>query len=165
MSAKEISLFFPPDIEMLPAVSALVSGMSLEVEIAPKHLDLPYAIAASRDAGGRDTIRIELDKSAVEIIHELSEWEKPSASLIDALMRCSGCLTIYYRSVVNAKQALTILAESFGNDETSHFIIENGEGCLLPFPTMLNCIKQDANWSWERRFFPELPDIAPSEWL
>lgn len=70
---------------------------------------------------------------------------------------------IYYRLLSNAKEAILATGAMLG-EKGRYCIVENDLGCLLTLDSVVNCLSSVLEWTWEKDSFPELPNVAPSEW-
>lgn len=162
MSAKEITIFFPESTLVASNLVGVAKKLHLEVDDIPPHLALNYQFSAKRGAG-RSYLLIEFKQNDRILIQELCQWEHPKDEYKERLQCCCSSFTVYYRDENNAKEALSVLASDIkGIIPVS--IVENGFGCLLKLEDVMSCLQQDPLWSWEKNEFPELPDVAISEW-
>ncbi len=162
MSAKELTIFFPESILIESNLSDVAKKLHLEIDEIPPELGLSYQFSAQRGIGG-SYLLIEYKKNDRLLIQEICQWERPKSTYKDMLQDCCSSLTVYYRDQDSAMESLNLLAYSNSFD-VSKCIVENGFGCLLKLENILDCFRRDSRWSWERDEFPELPDVAISEW-
>lgn len=162
MSAKEITVFFPESTLIESSLSDVAKKLHLEIDEIPADLGLKYQFSAKRGVG-RSYLLIEYKKDDSVLIHELCQWERPKSAYKEILQGCCSSLTVYYRDQKSAKEALHVIASDIKKIR-SRCIVENGFGCLLMLESILDCFQQDPLWSWEKEEFPELPDVAISEW-
>ena len=162
MSAKEMTIFFPRTFDVEAIVPRLVSELGLEMQEIPAGKNFSFQASAMRGTG-KSLLLMEYRKNAQNLIHELSEWEKPSRTYIRLLLDCESSITFYYRNIEDARSALFAIG-SLHNTVANACVFDNDMGCLLILSSILGNLQSDANWSWERTAFPDLPDVAASEW-
>lgn len=162
MSAKELTIFFPESIFIESNLSDLAKKLHLEIDEIPPERGFSYQFSAKRGIG-LSYLLIEYKKDDRLLIQEIYQWEHPTSTYKHMLQDCCSSLTVYYRDQNNAMESLNLLASSNFFD-VSKCVVENGFGCLLKLENILDCFQRDSRWSWERDEFPELPDVAISEW-
>lgn len=161
MSAKELMLFVPHTFNIESVLSHLVNALALNIDDIPSEMKgFPFS---ARRGMGRSALRLEYYSNGQDMIAELSEWEKPSQKYKDMLLGCTSYLVIYYREMSDARDAIFAIANTLGHI-ASDCVFDNGNGCLLTLSAVMTCLQSDITWSWERKVFPELPDVATSEW-
>lgn len=161
MSAPVLNVLLPKGSPNGKILGRLVAGLELEIDILPE--GYPSNFAAQRRDGGMRIV-IDYRESADDTILELCEWERPGPHFKEALLSCGSLITVTYRDVGLAKQALQIVAEQL-NVSAGTCVVENDQGCILLLPDVIRCMAADPLWTWERREFPEIEGVAPSEWL
>ncbi|MCX4028568.1 hypothetical protein H0A36_14550 [Endozoicomonas sp. SM1973] len=162
MSAKELTFFLPKGLNKDQVIQPLVEGLALKMINIPNDIEVNYELLARRGEG-KSILEMEYTDNARGIIEELSEWENPSDGYKDLLLNCHSCITLYYRDADDARNFIKSIAAVL-SEMAATCIIENGEGCLLTLSETARCLSKDETWSWERREFPELPNVAISEW-
>lgn len=162
MAAKELTFFFPEDFEKELAMANLVDKLGLEIINIPEGIELTFEFSAKRGEG-KSYLAIEYVNNAKQIIEEIGSWENPSSKYKHLILSCHSSMTLYYRNINDARQVILILAPPLSSI-SSQCIVENGNGCLLLLSDIFLCLQKDETWSWEREYFPELPDVAISEW-
>lgn len=162
IAAKEITLFFSGSIDVIRVFAHLVNTLALELEHWDPPLDSSRLGSAARGYG-IEVLRVEYEVDGTALIQELSEWEQPSEKYRGLLLTCKSFIALHYRKLEIARQAIMEVAAL--QEKGDECVVENGMGCLIMLSSMRACLLEDENWSWEREEFPELPDVAPSEWL
>jgi hypothetical protein len=154
--------FLPKGVNNDQVIHFLVKDLALSKIDIPTDVELGYQFLA-RKGEGMSILEIECRDNARDIIEELSEWENPSKEYKNLLLGCRSCIKLYYRDEENARSYIKSMASVLGQMAVS-CVVENGEGCLLLLSDILSSLSKDEAWSWERREFPELPNVAISEW-
>lgn len=162
MSAKELIVFIPEFSLDKSALTVLAEDLSLNVDVIPTSRGFSFDFSAQKGAG-KSRLAIEHKADDCLLIREIMDWTRPSASYKSMLGACKSTLTVYYRDPSIAKDALRKLGEIL-QERSSNCIVDNGFGCLLNLDVMLSCIDEEPQWSWEKEQFPELEDVADSEW-
>lgn len=162
MAAKELSIFLPKELDIKNLLQDIVNSLSLSTIDIPADKKLSYQFLA-RKGEGIDLLEVEYSESVSSTIAELSEWEKPSQKYKEILNNCESLIIVYYRLVKNANSVLNILEANLGK-YSNRVIVENGEGCLLLLSDFMLFLKNNEDWNWEKKVFPELPNVAESEW-
>lgn len=162
MSAKELTFFLSKNIHRDRLLNDLVDKLELSVIPLPSDLGLEYEFLARR--GEKNSIlELEFSQNASSIIQELANWDNPSDDYKNELSSLHSSINLFYRDINNAREFIYLLNQKL-SDLSEPCIVENSEGCLLRLSQIVECLKDDKNWSWERREFPELNDVAISEW-
>ena len=161
MSAKEMTVFFPGGFEKANVLQELVEGLALSVDSLPA--GFPYEFSAQR-RDGQSSLLIEYDDDPRDVIGEIGKWERPSGDYKRLLADCRSGLVIHYRNQSDASRCLRLIAKSI-EPIVTRSIVDNGLGCLLLLSDVVALLERDSSWSWEREEFPELVDVAVSEWL
>jgi hypothetical protein len=162
MAAKEFTIYVPKSFRTDTITDEIARKLSLAVDELPESIGLSYQFSAQKGEG-KSYMRVEFAEDQRHVIKEISEWERPSAAYKEMLLNCRSSITIYYRDLSLAKNAVAVIAELMGNNASS-CIVDNGEGCLLKFESIIERVRQDSNWTWEKTEFPEFPGVATSEW-
>ena len=160
--APHLIFFIPSRFDVESALLDLAHRLTLPADVDPMDRDSVFQFVSQRGEGS-EYLLLEYSENAREMIQELSEWEKPSKAYKDMLLACRSKIGIHYRDTKNGKKAILEIAAILGED-AMRCIVDNDYGCLLKLSTMVECLNQNSNWSWERDEFPELPDVAVSEW-
>jgi hypothetical protein len=155
---------FVPELALNEDLLNRIAGeLSLAVEEVPPSLDLSFDFFSKRGSG-RSYLALEYKGDDSALIREVMQWERPSSSYKRMLAACKSSVTICYRELDVAKDAVLKLGAALSIGCRSSCVLDNGRGCLLRLDDVLICIRQEPQWSWEREQFPELPDVAVSEW-
>lgn len=162
MSAKELTFFLPEQLNKNQLLSDLVEGLGLDVIEIPNDLELEYQFLARRGEG-KSILEMEFSDNARAIIEELADWENPITEYKNDLLICCSVINLSYRDTSNAREFIELLFQKL-SELSGPCIVDNGEGCLLRLAEIAKCLEQYEDWSWERREFPELPNVAASEW-
>ena len=163
MSAKELTIFAPEPVFSEGLLNVLAKELLLVVDAVPPSLGLSFDFSAQKGSGRSHlTIEYKIDDSA--LIREVMEWGRPSDSYKSMLDACKSSVSLYYRELDMAKDALLKLGALLRADRSSSCLVDNGRGCLLKLDDVLIFINQSPQWTWEKEQFPELPDVAASEW-
>jgi hypothetical protein len=148
------------------AVAKVVDHLQLVVDDLPG--DFPYDFSAQIGRGSNHLlVELKYGDSIGELpeIEEItSEWEYVSEERRNLLLDCKASLLVHYRDIKLANRLLLLLAEAVGPLQ-DRCVVKNGHGCLLLLSEMTDMLRKDPDWSWEKQLFPELPGVAPSEWL
>lgn len=163
MAAKEFTIYVPKSFRSESINDEIANRLALKIDELPDSLGLSYQFSAQKGEG-KSYLLVEYAEDQLNVINEISEWERPSRFYKEMLLGCRSSITIYYRDLALAKNAVSVINELLG-DNASSCIVENGEGCLLRLESITERMRQDPNWTWEKREFPDLPDVAVSEWL
>ena len=163
MSAKELTIFAPESALSEGLLSVLAKDLLLVVDAVPLSLGLSFDFSAQKGSA-RSYFAIEYKRDDSALIREVMEWERPSDSYKNMLDACKSSVSLYYRELDVAKDALLKLGATLKAGLSSSCLVDNGRGCLLKFNDVLVFINQRPQWSWEKEQFPELPDVAASEW-
>ena len=91
-------------------------------------------------------------------------WEKQKKAYKDIFEACKSSVSIQYREVDVARNALLAFENVLEIGSTSKCLVDNGLGCFLKLDDVLGCVMKIPRWSWENEQFPELPGVAISEW-
>ncbi|MBI3729036.1 MAG: hypothetical protein HY254_11995 [Burkholderiales bacterium] len=161
MAAKQITVFFPPRVDKELILANLVKSLSLEIDRLPD--DFPYEFSAQRGRGP-SYVLIEYQGNDRGEIEELSQWERPSENYKQLLLQCESTILLHYRDTNQARKFFLTLAAALGT-VSSRCIVENGFGCLLLLSETVACLEHNKAWAWERDAFPDLPNVAISEWV
>lgn len=162
MSAKELTFFIPASFLSERSLHLLAQELQLTVEIVPPSRGFSFDFFAQKGSG-RSRLAIEHRSNDFALIREIMDWTRPSPSYKNILKACKSSLSIYYRDLDTAKDALLKLGVILSGRGSS-CLVDNGFGCLLKFDEMLHCIDEKPQWSWEKEDFPELQGVAPAEW-
>lgn len=163
MSAKELTIFTPESVLSEGFLNVLAKELLLVVDAVPSSLGLSFDFSAQKGSG-RSRLAIEYKRDDSALIREVMEWGRPSDSYKNMLGACKSSVSIYYRELDMAKDALVKFGALLKAGWSSSCLVDNGRGCLLKLDDVLICISQRPQWSWEKEQFPELPDVAISEW-
>lgn len=161
MSAKKIMLFFPREFDVAAVLPRSVANLGLEMQAIPAGIDF-IQVSALRGCGP-SLLLMEYSEDAREIIQEMSGWVCLSEKYRDLLLSCRSRVAFHYRNIADARDAILDLELPL-KELADQCLMENGEGCLLILSSIFSCLNGDMNWSWERTEFPDLPEVAPSEW-
>lgn len=162
MSAKELTVFTPESALSKSALSDIAKELSLEIDKIPPELNLSYQFSAQKGSG-KNYLLIEYKDNDISLIQEIAKWERPSNAYKKLISDCKSSITIHYREQNAAKDVILKIGKTLENGCSSKCVAENGLGCLLKLDDLLNCL-QEPQWSWEKEKFPELTDVAISEW-
>lgn len=162
MSAKELTIFIPKSSSMEPWLADLASGLSMDIDDLSSTPGLSYQFSARRGEG-RSLLFLEYRRDDSRLIHEMSQWGRPTKAYKDLLQACQASVTLYFRNSAHAKEALSAIGLGLKNS-CGASMVDNGLGCLLKLESILDAMHQDAQWSWERYEFPELLEVISSEW-
>ena len=163
MSAKQITIFIFKAFSVETILENVAAKLGLIIDELPPEKKFSFQFSAQKNSG-KEYLLIEYTEADNELIAEISNWERINANQKEIILNCKSNITIDYRKREVALEAITIIGQALSNI-SSKCIVENGFGCLLPLDTMLDCLHLDVNWTWEKEIFPELPNVAPSEWL
>lgn len=163
MSAKELTIFLPESTLNEIILNEIARGLSLVADQISSALNLSYQFFAKRGSG-RCYVAVEYKNDDLNLIREVVNWEHPSNAYKAMLRACKSSITIYYREQRFVEDVVLELGAFLKTACTSPCIVENGRGCLLRLDDLLDCLKQEPKWSWDREEFPELPGVAASEW-
>ncbi|NLR74246.1 hypothetical protein [Leeia aquatica] len=163
MAAKELMIFTPSRADMQFMLDGLVEGLALKVDELPDHSNFSFEFSAQK-GNGREYFLLEYRANDLDVIHDISEWDRPSGDIKRTLLACGSRITIYYRNISLAKEAFLFIGQWFGGACKS-CVVENGFGCLLTLDALVENISSNSEWSWEREAFPEVPGVAVSEWI
>lgn len=163
MSAKRVTIFIFKTFPVETIIASIATQLGLIVDELPPEEEFSIQFSAQKNRG-KEYLLIEYTATNEELITEISNWERINATQKEIILNCKSKVTISYRKRGIALEAITIIGQALSNI-SSKCIVENGFGCLLPLDTMLDCLHLDVNWTWEKEIFPELPNVAPSEWL
>jgi hypothetical protein len=155
-----IAVFLPECVNKDAVLGRVVEELSLSVDHVPEGSPFEFS-AQLRDQGAY--LLIEYDSNVAEIVSEMSEWQMPTKEYKLLLTNCRSSIIIHYRGIEHARNCLKAISDTVGGISTK-CIIENGEGCLLRLSDVMGKIAGDPTWTWEREEFPEIYDVAPSEW-
>ncbi len=162
MSAKTITIFLPLLSVTKPMLIELANLLSLKIDELPPEKEFNFQFSA-QNGSGKTYLLVEYRENDENSIEEIGQWERPCNELKEVLFKCQSSITIYYRLPDKAKGAIlaigTLLSEAL-----QYCVVENGQGCLLTLDSIVKCLQDNLEWSWERDSFPELPNVAPSEW-
>jgi hypothetical protein len=160
MSAPNIAVFLPVGHDYKPLLLKIAGELHLEIEVVPPNS--PFTFGAHRT----DPVwfLIQYCSKASDVVEEMRQWERPSQLYKTLLRGCGSYIDVHYRDVSLAKQCIDVICKYIGQS-SSLSVIENGNGCLLRLSDIVRLISDDPNWSWEREKFPELPEVADSEWI
>lgn len=161
--APHLIFFIPRRFDVESILLGLTQSLRLPANVGPMDSEATFQFVASRGVGEDSYLLLEYSEDAREMIEELSEWEKPSRAYKDLLLACQSKIGIHYRDSNDGKAAILAMSAALG-EAANGCIVDNDWGCLLRLSAMVECINRDPNWSWERDEFPELPDVAVSEW-
>ncbi|MFZ6873877.1 hypothetical protein ACO0LF_17615 [Undibacterium sp. Di27W] len=160
MAAKQITVFFPLSVDKDRIIANLVKNLSLEIDCLPD--DFPCEFSAQRGRGP-SYVLIEYQGNDRGEIEELSQWERPSENYKKLLLQCKSKILLHYRDANQARKFFLALATTL-ETVSSRCIVENGFGCLLLLSEIVTSLEHNKAWTWERDVFPDLPDVAVSEW-
>lgn len=163
MAAKELMIFTPFRSDMQSLLDSLVGNLDLTVDMLPDKSEFSFQFSAQRGKG-LDYFLFEYIKNDLDVICEISQWERPSDDIKRKLLACESRITIYYRRTNLVKEALLIIGKWFG-EVRKDCVIENGYGCLLTLDAIIDNVSRDSTWSWEKKQFPEVSGVAISEWI
>ncbi|HEX8914260.1 MAG TPA: hypothetical protein VF796_18065 [Humisphaera sp.] len=164
MSAPVLGVLLPPDADARRAIAAVVDALALTTDQLPP--DFPCQFSAQRREDGRTAsyLLIEHSVDATPHVDELLRWERPAPEYKELVAAADSRLTVTWRGRKWVVRCLRALAAALG-EASSRTVVENDRGCLLRLSDVVACLRQDPQWSWERETFPDLPGVAPSEWL
>ena len=163
MSAKQITIFIFKTFPVETILENVAAQLGLIIDELPPEVKLLIQFSAQKNRG-KEYLLIEYIEANEELITEISNWERINNNQKEIILNCKPKINISYRKREIALEAITIIGQALSNI-SSKCIVENGFGCLLPLDSILNCLQLDEHWSWEKEIFPELADVAPSEWL
>ncbi|QGJ68354.1 Hypothetical protein PBC10988_0130 [Planctomycetales bacterium 10988] len=161
MSAPNIVILFPPEL----AREVLLRDLVQKLELVPEELHpaLNHDFCAKRmEEDGYILLHYYFNGSFE--VEEFYYWEKPSRFHKELLVDCESLLSVTYRGIQRARRCFQVVSESVG-ELASRCVVENDHGCLLTLEEICRCLNADPTWSWEREDFPELPNVASSEWI
>jgi hypothetical protein len=162
VSAKELTIFIPSMSSIETSLPSLAASLSMAADDLSPTPGLTYQFSARRGEG-LSVLSLEYKRDDQDLIQEISQWERPSDAYKHLLQACQSSITIYYRNPAFAQEALVAIGSQL-QDATKGSVVDNGLGCLLTLDAILQALHEDAQWSWERYEFPEMPGVAASEW-
>lgn len=162
MSAKTITVFLPKSLVAESMLIGLTKQLRLVADELPTEKKFDFQFSAQIGVG-KDHLLIEYREEDEGSIKEIGQWERPSNELKESLFKCQSSIMIYYRLLSNAKEAILAIAALLG-ERGQYCMVENGLGCLLTLDSVVYCLRTVPDWTWEKDLFPELPNVAASEW-
>ncbi|MFC4158779.1 hypothetical protein [Chitinimonas lacunae] len=162
MSAKTITLFFPFSLVTESMLLELTRRLKLKIDELSSEKEFGFQFSA-QGGSGKTYLLVEYRENDEDSIEEVGHWGQLGDEIKKILLRCQSSITIYYRLRDNAKEAILAIGALLG-EGLQYCVVENGQGCLLTLDSIVKCLQDESEWSWERDTFPELPNVAPSEW-